>query len=91
MNEAIKILKTIGLVGLVIVGLSLLGVAINNILPWSWLTDFFRIIRHFVGIFDFMWDTSTFFVIIGLGLLVEVAYWVFKAVMWAIRWFKSYQ
>jgi len=85
--EIIKILKKLGLIGLVITALSTLGVAINALPVWHWLTDFFSIIKSSVLFIDFMWDTTTTLTIIGTMMTIIVAYWTWRLVMIVVGWF----
>lgn len=84
----INIVKQIALVSLVVLILTLLGAVIDAIIPWSWLTYFFTIIRNGVGIIDFMWDTDTMFTLIALSLSIVISVWAFKAGLLAISYFK---
>lgn len=87
MNELVKILRVLGIITLGIAALSILGAAVNAIIPWQWITDFFSIIKHFANIADFMWDTTTLFILISLSLSILIAYWLFKGTMAVIRYF----
>lgn len=88
MNQIIKTLKTLAIIGIIISGLTILGATINEIVPWIWLTNFFIIIKFLIRIFDFMIDTDTLITLIGLILTIDAAYWVFKGVMLIIHYFR---
>jgi len=85
----INILKNIGLVGVVILILTALGTAINAIVPWAWLTDFFTLLRHLTDLIDFTWDTSTMWTIVGLSMTIFVAEWVFRAGITAVDYLRG--
>lgn len=74
MNEVVKILKNIALISIVILMLSGLGTLINNAIGigWDYLTDFFSIIKRTVNIIDFMWDTDTLWLLIGINLTIQI-------------------
>jgi len=61
------------------------SVAINTLIPWSWLTVFFALIRRLVMIFDPMIDTDTLWTVIGITLTIDISYWVFKAGVLVIK------
>lgn len=85
----IKLLRDIALISIVIVILAALGNVIDEFLPWSALTNFFVILRHFSSIFNFMWDMDTTFVLVGYMLLIEVAVWAFRAGLTVVNYFRS--
>lgn len=88
-EQTIKILKNVGLIGLIIGGLSVLGNVINSIIPWGWLTNFFIIIRNLLALIDYFIDTNTLITLIGLRLSIEIAYWSYKAIIWVVSFFKD--
>ena len=81
MNQLISILKKIAIFPIILVALTTLGAAINAVVPWDYLTIFFGIIRRFVLVFDFTWDTITMLLLVGLAFSVEVSYWAFRALL----------
>jgi len=86
----INILKNLGLVAGVVSILGILGEAINGLVPWTWLTNFFVIIRHLLALIDWLMPTDTMITLIGISFTILSALWGFKAVMWVIHWFKKY-
>lgn len=70
--------------------LSEFGMVLNTYLPWSFLTDFFIILRNVVSLVDFMIDTDTLFNLVGIGILVLSAYYLFKAGFLIINWIKRF-
>jgi len=79
--------KKLAIIPIVLTSLTILGAAINLVIPWSYLTIFFGIIRRFVMVFDFAWDTTTLWLLVGLYLQVEVVYWLFKATVLFVSFF----
>lgn len=88
-SEVMKILKPTAFIGALLVALRILGGVINNLIPWTWLTSFFSIMRWGLGLLDFMWDTDTLIIVIGLVLAINVAYWAFKGVLAVINYFRT--
>lgn len=88
-TEIFKILKTIGLIGLGLTGLAALGVIINILPVWDWLTNFFCIIKNAIRFIDFMWDTDTTLTVIGYMMSISVAYWTWRGIMIVVGWFKN--
>lgn len=66
-----------------------LGVVINKIVIWQWLTDFFAILQRFMLVFNFMWDVPVTISIIGWIMLIDITYWVFLAGLIVIRRFNK--
>lgn len=93
MNQFLVFLQKNALVGILTAGLGLftIGITTNFVINWLPLTSFFSIIKHFAGIFDFMWDTDTMFQLIGYGFIIMTAYWTFKGVMLIVRLFRTKQ
>jgi len=82
MNETIKTLKTIGLIGLVIGGLTALGAAINAIIPWTMIVTVMAIFRRLTMYLDFTWDIDGAFGLyfwLTQVLIVLAAYWIYRA------------
>jgi len=84
-----SIIKSIALFSFFVLSLSSLGVALNILIPWSWLTDFFIILRHFANLFAFAWDMDTTFQIVGIIFLVESAVMAYRGSMILISFFRS--
>jgi len=70
--------------------LSDFGAVLNSFLPWSFLTSFFVILRNVISLVDFMIDTTTLFTLVGVGILVLGAYYLFKAGFLVINWIKGF-
>jgi len=85
----INILKNIGIVGVMMAALSVLGLAINQLVPWSWLTNFFVIIRYFSILFDWIWDVPTMYVLLTIAFSLQITVWGFKASIAAVNYFKN--
>jgi len=86
--EIIKSLKVIAVISLILGGLILLGTAINSLSIWSWLTDIFSFFKWCLTLFDFFWDTDTMLTLLGYTSLIFLAYWVWKATLIVVDWFK---
>jgi len=84
----IKLLKTISMITLLITALSVLGGAINSFFAWDWLTSFFGIIRSYASVFDFMFDTTTLWILVGYSFLIEASIWLLRGTILIIRYFK---
>jgi hypothetical protein len=67
-----------------------LGTAINALIPWSWLTNFFIIVRHLMAGFDFILPINTILILIAASYSVELALWTMKGGIWIINWFKHH-
>jgi len=80
----IKLLKQIGVVALISLGLYLLGIVIQNIVPWIWLTYFFTLLRAIVRPLDFIWDFSQVWIVLSAVFAVMIGVWGFKAFL-AVR------
>lgn len=88
MSEIIKILKQIGLIGLVIGGLGTLGFTINNIVPWSYLAVIFALFRRTILVIDFMWDTTATIQFLGWSITIWGAAWLFRATLAVYKWLR---
>lgn len=81
----ISLFKNFALLSVITAVLYGLGAAVDNLLPWSWLTVFFALVRDLVMIFDFLWDTDTLFSIISISLMIETFFWTLKGFMVVIH------
>ena len=90
-EEFFKVLKSLALFSLAVLGLGILGAFLNSIIPWFWLVYFFVILRSTVSIFDFTWHIPTLLTLVGIALSVEIAIWSWRATMTIVKWFKSYR
>lgn len=88
MNYIFRLMYNLFAISLVVSILMALGVVTNSYIPWTWLTDFFSIIKSFSYLFNFTWDIPTAFTIVGIIFAIEVAYWAFKAGTYIIKFFK---
>lgn len=85
----VKILKQIALISVIIGGLTVLGVGINALIPWNWLTILFALARRTVMIFDFMNDTDTLWIVLGRFFQIMILVYVYIGVKIAVKWFKN--
>ena len=84
-----KSAKQIVLVGIVLTALVVLGNVVATYVAWSWLTNFFIIVRKTVGLVDFMIDTDTLFTIIGYSFLIQIGVWVYRATITIVNFFNE--
>lgn len=89
MNDLAKTIRIITTVGLTITIASVFGIAVNELIPWDWLTFGFTILRKTIMLLDFAIDTSTLFSILTITLNISVAYWLFLAGDWIISRLKK--
>jgi len=89
-TEIIKFIKTNALIAAMIVALATLGVTINTLVPWEWLTALFVIIRRLLLMFDFIIDTSVLINLIGIALSLKIALWAYQGTIVVIDWFKNH-
>lgn len=68
----IKFLKNSAIIAAILVALRIVGEVVNNLTIWSYLTQFFVLIRKVVSPLDFFWsfDTSWQIIVVILGILV---------------------
>lgn len=81
-------LKLIAIISLITTACLSLGVLFNQIIPWTYLTQFFSLMRWSFGLIDFLVDTPTLIILIGLALMIQVAYWSFRGVMLVVHYFR---
>lgn len=84
-----KSAKQIVLVGIVLTALVVLGNVVATYVAWSWLTNFFIIVRKTVGLVDFMIDTDTLFTLIGYSFLIQIGVWAYRATTTVINFFNE--
>lgn len=89
LKRLLKISDRVALMGLVLSGLLALGYALNQVIPWIWLTYFFVILRRLLLLFDFMWDTNTLITLVAISFSVQVIIWSFKATMAVVAFFNE--
>lgn len=88
-GELFKTVIRISLVAAVIAGLLVIGNVIDDLAVWSWLTDFFALIRKAISALDFLVDTNTLIQLVGYSFLISIAYWGLKAIIWLIEFFNE--
>ncbi len=89
MDEAIKIFKILGIIGVVIGALNLLGSGVNYLIPWDILTDIFVIFRKLLLSIDFVVDTQALLAAITASLSILLVKWTYSATMFVINFFKQ--
>lgn len=65
-----------------------LGYAINEYLPWEYLTNLFIITREMLTLSDFMIDTNQVILFMGLSFIVAIGYAAFEASLILIKHFR---
>lgn len=71
----IDILKKIGLLGLITIGLTLLGNGINAVINWSWLVTICGIFRAAIDPLDIFFDTTELIARISDLLSILIVFW----------------
>lgn len=89
LDEGLKIVVRVLLVGVTITALVLLGDVVSKLVIWDWLTQFFVIMRKTIGILNFMIDTDVLFKLVEYSFILSVAYWGFKAAVWIVKFFNE--
>jgi len=90
MNNILNFIKNNSLILLTITGIVALGTALNNLVPWQYLTYFFVILRHLIQLIDFIIPANQLIAVIGAGLSVALALWSYKGYIWIIEWYKNH-
>jgi len=85
----VNILKNITVIVFVVGILEAIGLTINAIIPWNYLTTTFSVIRYFLNIFSFIWDTDTLILLIGISFSIQVSIWTYKAGLIVVNFFKN--
>ena len=88
-GELFKSVIRIALIGAVIGGLVIVGNVIADLAVWSWLTDFFALIRKAISALDFIVDTETLLKLVGYSFLIMIAYWGLKGIIWIAEFFNE--
>lgn len=70
-------------------GMRLLGLFIERILDFSFLTTFFSLMKAVVHLFDFTIDTQVLFLLVSYSLFVEVGILALKAMLVIGSYFKT--
>lgn len=78
LDTTLKFAGRIGLILIIISGLTILGNTINNFLVWEYLIIFFSIIRNIGEIFSFIIDTDTLWKLVGYTIIIRIAILIFK-------------
>ena len=78
--------KALAFIGIILGGLVVLGNIINIYVDpnLTIMTNIFVIFRKSLGIIDFAIDTDTLLQLIGYSLIILVAYWGFKAILFLV-------
>jgi len=75
MSYILKIIKNIALITGILAILITLGVKINALIPWQYLTYIFVILRKTGEIFNFMFDIPTLLKVIPIMMTLGILYW----------------
>lgn len=87
LSELSKIFKITLIVSGVITGLVVVGNLLNKLINFSYLTEFFILLRKLIMPFDFFLDTNTLFKILSLVLAFQVGVWSFRGYLAISKWF----
>lgn len=90
MSYILNFLKQNSLILLTITGLSILGMATNNLIPWQYLTYFFVIFRNLLKLIDFIIPTDHLIILMGISILVMSALWSYRGYIWIVDWFRNH-
>lgn len=82
-------LKIIAITSLILGLWVTLSVVINTYIDWSKITDLFSIIKWAFWAMDWINDTATMLICVGLSLILEGAEWALEGGLIPIKWFKS--
>ncbi|MFZ4799302.1 MAG: hypothetical protein ACOYMA_17515 [Bacteroidia bacterium] len=77
------------LILILISGLVIFGNVINALIPWQWFKFLFIILQKTSLIFDFMVDIPTLWLIFGITLVIEAAYWGLKGILFIVAWYRN--
>lgn len=88
MNNILNFIKHNSLILLTIAGLGVLGTAVNNLVPWQYLTYFFVILRHLIKLIDFIIPNNHLIAAMTAGLAAAMALWSYKGYIWIVEWYK---
>jgi len=87
MSEIVKILKQIGMVSLIVLGLGTMGLAVEA-LPWDRLTLLLALVRRCLMTADWIWDIDGQFGLyfwMGCMLTLLVAFWSYRGYLLIIN------
>lgn len=88
-KELAKTIKQAILIGVIIGALIGFGNRIAQNVVWVWLTKFFILIREILEMIDFIIDTDTLILLLGITLAIEMAVWTFRAILYLVHFFKE--
>ena len=87
-QSIINVFIKVGIFSGILTVLYVLGVAINGVFPWSYLTIFFTLIRQMLLLMSWLIDTDTLLLLVGLSFGVRVAYWSYTMAMKVLHNFR---
>jgi len=85
MDQIVITIKKIALIAVLIGALTILSSSITDLAVWTWLTKIFILFRNSLSLIDFIIDTKTLMVIIGLTFTIEIALWGYRSFTWVIK------
>lgn len=88
-KELAKTIKQAILIGVIIGALIGFGNRMARNVVWVWLTKFFILIREILEMIDFIVDTDTLILLLGITLTIELAVWTFRAILYLVHFFKE--
>lgn len=89
MSITLKTFKDIALLSLYVSLAVGLGWSLNALIPWSYLTIFFSILKYFTAQINFMWNTSLMWSCVSVVLSAEIIYVSWPLIRSLIAWFKD--
>ncbi|MCK9330879.1 MAG: hypothetical protein M0Q94_13480 [Candidatus Cloacimonetes bacterium] len=89
MDQIVITIKRIGLIAVLIGALTILSSSITDLAVWTWLTKIFILFRNSLSLIDFIIDTKTLMVIIGLTFTIDIALWSYKSFTWVAKKFNE--
>jgi len=87
-QSIINVFIKVGIFSGIITVLYVLGVAINNIFPWNYLTLFFTVIRQMLNLVSWLIDTDTLLLLVGLSFGVKIAFWSYTMAVRVLSHFR---
>jgi len=85
MNTLARTVKSIIVIGIIIFFASIMGLLINDLIPWEYLDYIFIIFKKSIKLIDFTIDTNAFFQITTIWLNIAVTYWGFLGMAWIVK------
>ena len=85
MNEIFNFIKNNALVIAALAAMVVLGIAVNKLISWNYITGFFVIFRHLLASIDWIWPTPDLIAQIALIMSLKIILWAFEGGMFVIN------